>query len=231
MVIVKNKEELITPAVLTEPVKTFAIGYGDADWLTRDENFIASSIEDAELVIFPGGADINPELYGEQVGSFTHFYTHMDERQLSYYRPYIGKKKFFGICRGLQLLTAMAGGKLVQHSNHPYFHRITTYDGKILGTNSLHHQQAYLLDMPEKDYRLLAWAENLSPTHLDGTDSEYPLEETYKEPEVVYYPNIGAMGIQGHPEMGGMPQETRNWLIEQIKTHLFYEKIKLFKLQ
>ena len=227
MVVVNNKKKIEENIIFTlkEPVKTFAISYGDADWLTADDNFVMSTIEDAELVIFPGGSDINPALYNEQIGSFTHFYREADERQLKYFKPYIGKKKFFGICRGLQLLTAMAGGKLVQHSSHPYFHRITTYDGKILGTNSLHHQQAYLLDMPKEDYQLLAWAENLSPMHLDGTDSEYPTGDSYKEPEVVHYPNIGAMGIQGHPEMGGMPQETRNWLIEQIKSHLFYEKI------
>lgn len=227
MVVTKLKEKILEPAQLIEPVKTFAISFGDAHWLTRDDNFIESSVEEAELIIFPGGADIDPALYKEKKGSHTYFYPHIDERQLSYYKPYIGKKKFFGICRGLQLLTAMAGGKLVQHSNHPYFHRITTYDGKVLGTNSLHHQQAYLLDMPKENYQLLAWAENLSHTHLDGDDEEYPTGEDYKEPEVVYYPTIGAMGIQGHPEMGGMPQETRDWLIEQIKGHLFYEKIKV----
>ena len=213
---------------LVEPVSVFAIGWGDAEWLTADSNFIESkSVADADLIIFPGGSDINPELYKQPVGRYTHFYKNIDERQLEYFHPYLGKKRFFGICRGLQLLTAMAGGELVQHSSHPFFHRITTYDGKILGTNSLHHQQAYLGNLVEnEDYQLLAWAENLSSMHLNGNDVDYDIPEDYKEPEVVYYPKIKAMGIQGHPEMSGMPIETSEWLVEQVKTHLFYDKIK-----
>lgn len=226
--VVTSKKIKTDKTNLVEPVRVFAIGWGDAEWLTVDDNFIESrSVEDADLIIFPGGSDINPELYKQPVGRYTHFYKNIDERQLEYFNPHLGKKRFFGICRGLQLLTAMAGGELVQHSSHPFFHRITTYDGKILGTNSLHHQQAYLGNLVEnEDYQLLAWAENLSNTHLNGNDVEYDLPRDYKEPEVVYYPKIKAMGIQGHPEMGGMPLETSEWLVEQIKTHLFYDKIK-----
>lgn len=226
--VVTSKKIKTDKTTLVEPVRVFAIGWGDAEWLTADDNFIESgSVEDADLIIFPGGSDINPELYKQPVGRYTHFYKNIDERQLEYFNPHLGKKRFFGICRGLQLLTAMAGGELVQHSSHPFFHRITTYDGKILGTNSLHHQQAYLGNLVEnEDYQLLAWAENLSNTHLNGNDVEYDLPRDYKEPEVVYYPKIKAMGIQGHPEMGGMPLETSEWLVEQIKTHLFYDKIK-----
>lgn len=226
--VVTSKKIKTDKTTLVEPVRVFAIGWGDAEWLTADDNFIESrSVEDADLIIFPGGSDINPELYKQPVGRYTHFYKNIDERQLEYFNPHLGKKRFFGICRGLQLLTAMAGGELVQHSSHPFFHRITTYDGKILGTNSLHHQQAYLGNLVEnEDYQLLAWAENLSNTHLNGNDVEYDLPRNYKEPEVVYYPKIKAMGIQGHPEMGGMPLETSEWLVEQIKTHLFYDKIK-----
>ena len=213
---------------LVEPVSVFAIGWGDAELLTADSNFITSkSVADADLIIFPGGSDINPELYKQPVGRYTHFYKNIDERQLEYFHPYLGKKRFFRICRGVQLLTAMAGGELVQHSNHPFFHRITTYDAKILGTNSLHHQQAYLGNLVEnEDYQLLAWSENLSSVHLNGNDVDYDIPEDYKEPEVVYYPKIKAMGIQGHPEMSGMPIETSEWLVEQVKTHLFYDKIK-----
>ena len=66
---------------LVEPVSVFAIGWGDAELLTADSNFITSkSVADADLIIFPGGSDINPELYKQPVGRYTHFYKNIDER-------------------------------------------------------------------------------------------------------------------------------------------------------
>lgn len=224
MQIVENKIKT-RKLQLTEVVNVYAIARR-ADWLTADDNFAeVNTAVDADLIIFPGGADINPALYKEPIGRNTWFSEENDARQLSYYKPYVGKKRFFGICRGLQLLTAMAGGKLVQDMSHPSYHRITTCDGRVLSTNSIHHQQAYLKDMPEDSYKLLAWAEKLSDYHMNGNDKDYHFPDDYKEPEVVYYPKINAMGIQGHPEMGGMPQETRSWLIEQIKKELFHDKL------
>lgn len=86
---------------------------------------------------------------------------------------------------------------------HPSEHEITDIYGNTIKVNSLHHQMQYPYDLPEEDYKLIAWADSLSPfhQHMDGDKvAEYGAEMN-KEPEIVYYPKIKALAIQHHPEM------------------------------
>lgn len=225
MVQITRERAQIEIPKLSRKVKVFALGWGDSRWLDEDFEDVKTA-DEAELIILPGGADINPKLYGEKPGFRTSFYQLVDDRQVSVYETYKDKVKFFGICRGLQLLAALAGQKLVQHISHPSSHVIQTHDGLTLYTNSLHHQQVYLCNGKEgEDYKLLAWAPRLSRTHLNGEDVDYKFPSDYKEPEVVVFPKINSMGIQGHPEFGGMEETTSNWLIKEIKLNLFNDLI------
>lgn len=202
-------------------LKVYPIARGDAWWMDRGVE--TSNFVEADLVIFPGGADINPALYAEPSGKHTHFSAQADKNHIEFFKSAKESgKKMLGICRGLQLLHVMAGGKLVQHINHPNNHGLITYDGLELRTNSLHHQQVMFDGLKEGvDYKLLAWAKFPSSMHLNGSNKDYDFGEDYKDPEVVYYPKINAIGIQGHPEFQGMPQVTKTWLEDQIMKYLF----------
>lgn len=215
------------PAVITaessishEPFRTYALSVGDDAWM---KNYLRSSFDYADLIIFPGGGDVHPTLYAEPVGAYTHASRVVDERQIEVFKRALkAGKKMLGICRGLQLLHVMAGGKLVQDVHHPHTHGLITYDGKGLITNSLHHQQVMFEGLKEGiDYQLLAWADKPSPYHLGGDNKDYNFDEDYKDPEVVYYPKINAIGIQGHPEFSSMPEATRVWLKDQIRKYLY----------
>jgi gamma-glutamyl-gamma-aminobutyrate hydrolase PuuD len=59
--------------------------------------------------------------------------------------------------------------------------------------NSLHHQMCLLPD----DAVLLAWGENIAVSYAHNGQNLIP----QKEPEVVWYPKINAIGVQFHPEM------------------------------
>src|ERR1700744_3795301 len=100
-------------------------------------------IEQADIVIFGGGADITPERYGEQPGKRTYCSPAKEKQEVEDFKiaQSLGKK-CLGICRGLQLLCTLAGGKLIQHiSNHGGCeHTIDTFDGNRVKVNSLHHQ-------------------------------------------------------------------------------------------
>lgn len=108
--------------------------------------------EQSSLIIFSGGEDINPQIYGEE-NLFSHFNTSRDRIELHILeRALEDNKKILGVCRGHQLINAYLGGKLIQDLNHSKFYHAGYHNLEILkddsvvnkfffdGVNSLHHQ-------------------------------------------------------------------------------------------
>lgn len=90
-----------------------------------------------DLLVFTGGADIDPRFYGEEnYHSYCTPSRDIWERELFNRAP--ASQKFLGICRGHQLLNAFFGGKLTQHIQkpHPSCHPLSNG----WHVNSLHHQ-------------------------------------------------------------------------------------------
>lgn len=169
-----------------------------SDWgkHTTKDSVLIETPEQVSLVVFTGGSDVCPQMYGENCGRWTSFNMHRDLYESKMFDIAVKHKiPCVGICRGSQFLCVKAGGKLVQDLNgHGGRHGLTTSCGKRISCNSTHHQ----MQLPPKDALVLAWAEpKLSRKYLNGDDDEIEVE---KEIEVVYYPNINSIGIQGHPE-------------------------------
>ena len=176
-----------------------------AHWL--EDSIGASSLEESDLLILPGGSDINPALYNEKdIHPRTHFYDSIDELHSSLFKEAVKQGKFIvGICRGAQMGTALSGGRLIQHvTNHAGMsHPIEFNDGEIHKINSLHHQMCWPYQMDKNDYELIAWSyEKLSRTY-DFNSNEVKEEIEFDEPEIIYYPKTRCLAIQGHPEMLG----------------------------
>ena len=169
--------------------------FGYCNWMGGK---VVRDMKDANLVVFTGGADLTPSLYGKKQHPTTGNNWNRDVAELEEYKKakQLGLA-MIGICRGSQWLAAMNGGSLVQHQSHPYLHSITTNDGRKFITSSTHHQRASLKEI-EKDVELLAWAEHLSPYSYGESDQDILDEE--KEAEIVYYASTNSLGIQGHPE-------------------------------
>lgn len=75
----------------------------------------AKAIQEADVVVFTGGEDVSPILYGEGSHSRTQFKKERDINDLVAYH-FSGKAQLrLGICRGAQFLNVMSGGKLWQH--------------------------------------------------------------------------------------------------------------------
>jgi putative glutamine amidotransferase len=174
----------------------------------------------ADVVMFTGGADIDPKFYGEPQGKRTYLSNSRDIREKHLFDVSSARgKKFLGICRGAQFLCAMAGGKLAQHiEGHSIgfrsYHRITTSEGGEYRVNSVHHQMM----LPPPGSKLLAWAEKLSDIYLDGNDKHIEGIET--EPEVVYFPQVKGLGIQCHPEAMDRNGDTMKYFHKLVKEHL-----------
>lgn len=107
-----------------------------------------------DLLILPGGADVDPARYNEVPRIFTgNPNVHLEYFDLNFLSKYIeAGVPIFGICRGHQTLNVHFGGKLVQNLlHHEYSSERTDYAHKVKPTanmpdniyynvNSMHHQ-------------------------------------------------------------------------------------------
>ena len=180
--------------------KVFVIGpsKGYANWLPDCK--LVNNPDEADILLFTGGEDVNPAIYGEPVGKRTYFNEQRDKIEADYFNKYPNKLKL-GICRGSQLLCALSGGRLVQDQNNPDFiHDIITSEGTVIPISSTHHQAQYPYDMDKRSYKLLAWTEGICHHHHDGNNKEIS-DKPFKEAEIIFYPHTKSLAIQGHPEM------------------------------
>ena len=154
---------------------------------------------DIKLVVFTGGADVDPSLYSERPHPKTYSDIERDKLEQDYYHAAVkGKIPMVGICRGAQFLTVMNGGSLVQHvDNHAVVgtHPIFTDKGKEVKVTSTHHQMMY----PKGKFKMLAWAKGLSNKYQTGRGTVTP-KTLVDEPEVVWYGNTKSLAVQFHPE-------------------------------
>ena len=115
----------------------------------------ANTPETADALLLPGGGDIHPRFYGQQVAGATDIDEARDLRELALVHTFAAEKKpIFGICRGLQIINVAFGGTLHQHiDNHAQLdgidrlHETRTDDtllrslyGTRFTVNSAHHQ-------------------------------------------------------------------------------------------
>lgn len=146
-----------------------------------------------DVLVFEGGVDISPRLYGETSHPQTQHSNDSRDRKeaMAFHLAVEAQIPMIGICRGAQLFTALLGGKLVQHvGGHLQDHEIFTNTDKNFTVTSCHHQMM----VPDGiKHDLIAWSNCVS----------HP--KAKKEPEIVFYPEVKALAIQSHPEW--MPNE------------------------
>lgn len=174
------------------------------------EYYATRLAESADTILFTGGSDVDPRLYGERRGSHTSMpdkFRDVVEQQVFN----IGVRRkipMMGICRGAQFGCVMSGGKLFQHvRGHAMHgaHPARTVDGEDIHVTSTHHQ---MLNVRGTDHQLLVWASpQRSEEYLNGDDE--PQVPPEKEPEVVWFPQTKFLATQYHPEY--MDEQTTGW--------------------
>ena len=100
-----------------EPLSMLAVS--GSDWADR--------LRGIDGVIMPGGADINPKTYGQNIAS-EHVYDVddlADEADISLVQYALTQGiPVLAICRGLQITNVALGGTLVQHMDTPHQHHV-----------------------------------------------------------------------------------------------------------
>jgi len=171
------------------------------------------------LALFTGGADVTPSLYKERGATlcFSDIYRDLMEKAVYDICTMNGVRKI-GICRGLQFINVMEGGRLIHHLDG---HEGGTHlfeclkDDKLRKVNSLHHQ---MVIPPKGRYKsvVIGWSpEKLSKNYYGDND----VRVDWKGPEVeaVVYPIGEACGVQYHPEMMDKGSPGRVFFVEMAK--------------
>jgi len=175
----------------------------------------APSHLEADVVCFSGGADINPELYGEVPHRTTYWSDDRDAYERRVYDHCVEHGKFmYGICRGMQVLHCFNGGKLWQNvQGHGSSHLITDIEDNVtVLATSIHHQML----KPNDNLQVVAVATN-QVSHLfeDGlTTTTIGKLDRRIEIEAGYYKDTGCFFVQGHPEVGSA--EYQSWSLRKL---------------
>lgn len=188
-------------------IKVFVIGDSIGYAKPIHNKVIVNRIEDADVVILTGGADVDPSTYGrENVGSWGH--KQRDDYEIEMYKKVRKDQLVYGCCRGAQLLTILNGGNLVQDvENHALYgnHKMIDTDGNVFEITSLHHQMCYPFDIDPKNYTLLMTAfPARSVGHYIGDGIDEKKIKEFGEPELIVFHSPDqpiSIGVQGHPEM------------------------------
>lgn len=187
-------------------MKIYVVGGAD-NYVNFIENAeLVDKLEDAQLVVFTGGEDVTPSLYGCKKHRTTYSNLARDNREKEIFNKIDPNKQVcYGCCRGSQFITAMNGGKLIQNvNNHAirFTHGIT--DGeKIYQITSTHHQMMYPFDLNSEDYDLLFTSYGISSDLYEGDGIDVDLVIN-REPEIVLYHKKNfpkCLAVQGHPEI------------------------------
>lgn len=175
----------------------------------------AKSVDDADIVCFTGGEDVNPALYGEKPIPGTFFNPARDDKEAQIYGAAIAKKlPMIGICRGAQFLNVMEGGKMWQDVNNHAVHQghsiidMRTGEEKFNMT-STHHQQM----IAGQSATIIATASLSTEKQGDG-HSQYRDEAEQDDMEVLWYEDNKVLCFQPHPEF--RHGDCRNYFLDLV---------------
>lgn len=204
-----------------------------ASWLPLK---LVDTIEEADLVMFTGGEDVNPALYGENPHYTTSFSTYRDDQDIKCFNRAVELgKPMLGICRGSQFLTVMNGGKLIQNvTNHGIGggHTITDNIGTTFTITSTHHQMHFPFEMEKGLYSIVAWSSTKRSDKYEGEGGAIELPKDFVESEIIYFPQTRSLGIQGHPEHYDFNHPTNKYLRELVKDYLYgNEPVEINRMQ
>ena len=178
---------------MNKPYSVYVVG-GAINYASFLNNCkLTNDIKKANIVIFTGGEDVDPSLYGHDKHPTTYSNLERDKYEQEMFNK-ISKNQFvLGICRGNQFLAVMNGFPLYQDiPNHAIWHTHPIENGdEVYEITSTHHQMACLPSRHGDNFDLLYEAHEICADDVI-------------EAEIVHYhnPNLPqCLGIQGHPEI------------------------------
>jgi len=157
----------------------------DEKWETRLEGF--------DGILMPGGADVDPQLYGQshQSDELYGINSEQDHSDIALVHYALrSETALLTICRGTQIANVALGGTLVQHMNEPHLNKLSTIEFSNIETD-LGLKETSLLISCFHHQSIDRLAEGISPLAF--------AKEGHVE--ALRLPSNGwAIGVQWHPE-------------------------------
>ena len=154
-------------------------------------------------IVFAGGSDLDPALYGEKAHAETKgLRPERDAAELPLIRAALDRDlPTLGICRGMQLLTVVSGGSLVQHLPDAVGHERHRPSPGVYGRHDVR------LEPGSRVHGILGDQVSVPSYHHQGIASGGSLTVTGwaddETPEAVEHPDKAfALGVLWHPEAG-----------------------------
>lgn len=212
---------------MSNQLKVYIEG-GNSDYSRLVEHFGEEvyDLDEANVILFTGGSDVTPNLYGETRHARTACNPARDAHEAAIYHTSRAinntvPRAYIGICRGGQFLNVMNGGKLYQHvESHTQDHFVKDLVGKSVHLCSSTHHQMF---RPSVDAKVLAVACNSSGDIQSGTQKHtadicYPHAKDY-DFEALWYPDTKSLCFQPHPEFHGYI-DCRNLFLSYVDTYV-----------
>jgi hypothetical protein len=177
-------------------------------------------------VVFTGGSDVTPFLYGERRLDVTSSNLGRDLAEIALFKTLPSKLPKIGICRGGQFLNVMSGGMLWQDvNNHALMggHKAWIIEGPWakaeIKVTSTHHQMMIPGDLGE-----ILMVANLSTKKVgDGDVFELTPDQasrSYDDCEVVWYDHCKSLCFQPHPEYDNASPECTSYFFSLIEKYV-----------
>lgn len=168
---------------------------------------------DAHVIVWTGGEDINPALYGAKPHP-TSFWSRRDGPEVELFEAHKHSGRVFaGICRGAQLHCALNGGSLYQnvnrHGSGIRGHQCTyvNENGELEHDHvvtSVHHQMCNPYTS-EEPFEIWGYAREATFRDSEAVERRPITEEDHPDIELLWWPKTRSFGFQGHPEYGHEP--------------------------
>lgn len=184
---------------------------------------LAETEEDADIVIWTGGEDISPFLYGQKQMLKTHPHPARDLQEVDYFKRLSCETPKVGICRGAQLLNVLSGGSMYQDVNNHggRVHDIMDFvSQRVLKVNSIHHQMM----IPSNGAFLIAGAKEATKkenTHGAVSYTSAGRAQSWDDVEACYYEHSNSLCVQWHPEYHKNTDEGREYFFDLIDKYCF----------
>jgi gamma-glutamyl-gamma-aminobutyrate hydrolase PuuD len=196
MSLIKKKPSEITIAVVGTDSAVREI-FSKRGYIVKS-SLLTTKSSDYDAIVFTGGGDISPYLYGQGKHPSTTPDYSRDLRELAVLRRVPRLKPKIGICRGGQLLNVYSGGSMYQDvDNHRGSHKATCcISGKDLTVSSAHHQA-----MITTSDALILMTSSVSTKRTSYEKTEFiNTKAEDHDIEACYYEHTQSYCFQGHPE-------------------------------
>jgi hypothetical protein len=187
------------------------------------------NLSDSDIVVWTGGPDVSPELYGEAKHPRTYCDPRRDAWEAACFKRANERLKI-GICRGGQFLNVMNGGTLWQdvdnhgiRGEHLAYYKDVTGQAQTFRVTSTHHQQ--IIPKIQSGAEVWGWAGLTTKKTCGLKDAKtgewlsFKMNEGHSSDcEICWYPKTRSLCFQPHPEY--MSQSTHELFFTCIERAL-----------